>query len=70
MPKPYYRTFKPKGVGLVKDKPVKPNRKSGFRMLAGAKKYECKALLEYMLLRWENEYEIDLANSENSCIFT
>ena len=59
MPKPYFRKFTPKGFEIVKDKPLKPNRKSGFRQLASAKKYECKAFTEYMLLRWENEYIIN-----------
>ena len=55
MPKPYYRKFTISPL-TKKDKPLKPNRVSSFRTLAGAKKYECKQLLEYALLRWENEY--------------
>lgn len=55
MPTKRYRNFGTSPI-IKKDKPLKPNRKSSFRMLASAKKYECKEFTEYMLLRWENEY--------------
>lgn len=41
---------------LGKDKPLKQNRKSTFRQLAGAKKYECKQYIEFLTFRIENDY--------------
>ena len=58
MPKKYFRNFKQSPL-VVKDKTPKANRKSTFRQLAGAKKYECKALTEYLLLRWESDYQLN-----------
>jgi len=41
---------------LGKDKPVKRNRKSNFRQLAGAVKYRCKELETFRILNYELFY--------------
>jgi len=55
----YYRTFKQRGVGQVKDMPIKKNRKSTFRQLAATKKYECKILSEYLISIYEQDYQFN-----------